>query len=99
MISDFYNNDSVSLYNNSKETNIEEVISYIYYNYLPIIMDINKYSQKLHENILQIYPSYLFSMILKMPNFDISDNLQNSQKEYENYKHYNNNKFYQNLGN
>jgi len=102
MLLDYYNNNIESIYNiknNNKETNIADTIHHTYNNYLPIIMDINEYSKKLHENILQIYPPYLFSMILKMPNFDISDNLQNNQKEYENYKHYNNNKFYQNLGN
>jgi len=81
MISDFYNNDSVSLYNNSKETNIEEVISYIYYNYLPIIMDINKYSQKLHENILQIYPP---SNIIITPLFLKFTNMKNNLKECDN---------------
>src|SRR5215211_5272980 len=64
MISDFYNNDSVSLYNtNSKDTNIDERINYICNSYLPIIMNINKYSQLLHKNLLSIYSFYLFNII------------------------------------
>ncbi len=56
------------------------MINYIYNNYLPIIMDINEYSQKLHDNVLQIYPTYLFSMILKMANFDNLCNIRNIQQ-------------------
>jgi hypothetical protein len=87
MVLEYYNNNSESIYNNknnSKEKDIEGITNHIFNNYLPIIMDINKYSQKLHKNILQIYPPYLFSMILKMDNFDNLCNTQNIQQEYEN---------------
>ena len=91
MILDYYNYNPESIYNNKnklvvKETGIEDTINYIYNNYLPIIMDINEYSQKLHENIHKIYPPYLFSMILKMSHFDNLSNTQNNQKENENIR-------------
>ena len=82
----YNNNPKLIIYSNknSKEMDIENIINHIFNNYLYIIMDINKYSQKLHDNLLQIYPSYLFSMILKMANFDNLCNTQNIQQEYEN---------------
>ena len=94
MVLDYYNNNPESIYNNknnSKEKGIEYTINYIYNNYLPIIMDINEYSQKLHQNLHKIYPHYLFSMILKIPHFDNLSNNQNDQEENENDKNSNNN--------
>lgn len=94
MILDYYNYNPESIdnhKNNSKENGIEDTINYIYNNYLPIIMDINEYSQKLHQNLHKIYPPYLFSMILKIPHFDNLSNNQNDQKENENDKNSNNN--------
>ena len=97
IIFDYYNYNPESIYNNknnissNKETDIEDTINYIYNNYLPIIMDINEYSQKLHQNLHKIYPPYLFSMILKMSRFDNLSNNQNNQKENENHKNSNNN--------
>jgi len=88
MVLEYYNNNPESLYNNknknSKETDIEYTINYIYNNYLPIIMDINEYSQRFHDNLHRIYPSYLFSLILKMSHFDNLYDAQKSQKKYEN---------------
>ncbi len=88
MVLEYYNNNPESLYNNknknSKEADIEDTINYIYNNYLPIIMDINEYSQRLHDNLHRIYPSYLFSLILKMSHFDNLYDAQKSQKKYEN---------------
>ena len=102
MILDYYNYNPESIYNNknnissNKENDIEDTINYIYNNYLPIITDINEYSQKLHQNLHKIYSPYLFSMILKMSSFDNLPNTENNQKECENNN--NNNQFPCNFG-
>jgi len=101
MLLDFNNNNNpIPIYKNSEneENDIEETIHNICNRYLPIIMDINKYSQLLHKNLLQIYSLYLFNIIKKSPLKKLDDK-ENNQKEYENNKHYDNNKFYHNFVN
>lgn len=82
MILDFYNNNPVS-FNNNKETNIEEMINSIFNSYLPIMMDLHKYSQLLHDNLLQIYSLYLFN-IIKISHPDNLVDMENNQKECSN---------------
>ena len=76
MLSEFYYNNPLPLYKTStnKENNIEEIIYNMCYRYLPIIMDINKYSQLLHENLLQIYSFYLFKIIKVSPLKNLENN-------------------------
>ena len=85
MILDYYYNNPESIFSNknSKETDIENITNYIYYNYLTIIMDINEYSRKLHDNICNIYPIYLFSKVLKLPHFDNSNSVQDDLQDCE----------------
>jgi hypothetical protein len=76
MVLDYHDNNSESNYNKKISKNgIEDTINHIYNNYLTIILDINGYSQKLHDNIYKIYPIYLFSKILKMAQFDNSNSI------------------------
>ena len=85
MILDYYYNNPESIFSNknSKGTDIENITNYIYYNYLTIIMDINEYSRKLHDNICIIYPIYLFSKVLKLPHFDNSNSVQDNLQDCE----------------
>jgi hypothetical protein len=50
---------------------------------LTIIMDINEYSRKVHDNIYNIYPIYLFSKVLKLPHFDNSNSVQDDLQDCE----------------
>lgn len=96
MILDYYEDSFGSIHNNksSIKTEIEDITNHIFDNYLHIIMDINEYSQKLHDNLWKIYPHYLLSKIIQMPYFDNLSNSQNSQKDNNN----NNNQFSFNFG-
>ncbi|MGI9010195.1 MAG: hypothetical protein ACR2F1_03290 [Nitrososphaeraceae archaeon] len=105
MILDYYNNNPESIHTNNnkniknknnKKKDIKDMINYIFDNYLPIIIDINEYSQKLHNNLWEIYPPYLFSKILQMSHFDNLSKFPNDQ--YDCDSNNNNNQFSINFG-